>query len=109
MFVLVPSALCRAFSNKYSYSTLILLQKISPPKALGQLLKGELHLEEWHKAAKNWSGIATHSQHMDTLAIDFLGTEEMLTVICSLQKPLAEVMFSGQHSAQQDPGSQPGF
>lgn len=75
MFVLVPSTLCRAFSNKYSYNTLILLQKISPQKALGQLLKGELLLEEWYKAAKNWSGIATHSKHTDTLAIDFLDAE----------------------------------
>lgn len=93
MFVLVLSTLRRAFSNKYSCNTLILLQKISPQKALGQLLKGELHLEEWYKAAKNWSGIATHSKHMDTFAIDFLDTEWILTVICSLQKPLAGVIL----------------
>lgn len=46
MFVLVPSALCRAFSSKSSYGRLILLHKISPQKALGQLLRGESHLKE---------------------------------------------------------------
>lgn len=89
--------------------TLILLHKISPQEALGQLLKGESHLKEQCKAGKKWGGIATPPRDMGTFAIGFLDTKGMHSALCSLQKPIAGVLSPGQHPAQQDPGSQLGF
>lgn len=88
---------------------LILLHKIIPRKALGQLLKGECHLKEQCKAGRKWGGIATLPGDMGTFAIGFLDTEWKHSALCSLQKPIAGVISSGQHPAQQDPSSQLGF